>query len=79
MASQSGPASGQLNVSSPPQGQGFHVRFSENEKTNLLNASHSLVDKEHRVWDGPKTFGVRLNYQPLTDHESSGHSAVFHS
>ena len=29
MASQSGPASGQLNVSSPPKGRGFHVRFSE--------------------------------------------------
>jgi putative transposase len=27
--SQSGPASGRLNVSSPPKGRGFHVRFSD--------------------------------------------------
>ncbi len=29
MRSQPGPASGQLSVSSPPKGLGFHVRFSE--------------------------------------------------
>jgi hypothetical protein len=29
MVSQPGPASGRLNVSSPPKGRGFHVRFSE--------------------------------------------------
>jgi len=30
MVSQPGPASGRLNVSSPPKGRGFHVRFSDN-------------------------------------------------
>ena len=29
MVSQPGPASGRLNVSSPPKGRGFHVRFSD--------------------------------------------------
>ena len=34
MVSQPGPASGRLNVSSPPKGRGFHVRFSECLWTN---------------------------------------------
>jgi hypothetical protein len=37
MASQSGPASGQLNVSSPPKGPGFHVRFSDQGKSDNEN------------------------------------------
>jgi hypothetical protein len=32
MVLQPRPASGQLNVSSPPKGRGFHVRFSEKRK-----------------------------------------------
>ena len=37
IVSQPGPASGRLNVSSPPKGRGFHVRFSNLQNSQLLH------------------------------------------
>ena len=49
MVSQPGPASGRLNVSSPPKGRGFHVRFSEIKVINEFLNSCWVKKKKRRI------------------------------
>jgi hypothetical protein len=45
MASQSGLASGQLNVSSSPKGRGFLVRFSDNKEPKTVPSFREVVSR----------------------------------